>query len=158
MMTFTSDQWVILGLTFALGLFVGMWLTSGGRRKWKNRYTEEMDKRHALEKTHQEREAHWTTREKEWREQDSLHAAATRGQVADRPVGGSSYSDRDGDGFRDRPMGDRDGDGYRDRPLGDRDGDGYRDRPVMGGHRPGDVDGDGIPNRGDRHPADRDRY
>ena len=146
MMTFTSDQWVILGLTFALGLLIGMWLTSGGRRKWKNRYTEEMDKRRALEKTHQEREAHWTSREKEWREQDSLRsAAAARGPVADRPVTGGPYADRDGDG-------------YRDRPIGDRDGDGYRDRPIMGGHRPGDVDGDGIPNRGDRHPADRDRY
>ena len=54
---------------------------------------------------------------------------------------------------------DRDGDGYRDRPLGDRDGDGYRDRPLMGGgHRPGDLDGDGVPNRGDRHPADDRRF
>ena len=135
MTTFTPDQWIILGLTFVLGLLVGMWMTSGGRRKWKTRYNEDVDKRRALEKSHAEREAHWTSREKEWREQESLRGAAGRGPGT---------------------IGDRDGDGYADRPIGDRDGDGYRDRPLMGGghHRPGDIDGDGIPNRGDRHPAD----
>jgi hypothetical protein len=135
MTSFTPDQWIILGLTFVLGLLVGMWLTSGGRRKWKTRYNEEVDKRRELEKSHAERETHWASREKEWREADSLRAASDRNRT---------------------PMHDREGDGYRDRPLGDRDGDGYRDRPVIGGghHRPGDIDGDGIPNRGDRHPAD----
>jgi hypothetical protein len=133
MTTFSPDQWVIIGLVFVLGLLVGAWLTSGGRRKWRTRYNSEVEQRKALEKTHQEREAHWTAREKEWREQDSLRGAATRDRPAD---------------YRDAPQGD-----YRDVPRGD-----YRDRPAMGGHRPGDVDGDGIPNRGDRHPADDRRY
>lgn len=133
MTTFTPDQWIILGLTFLLGLLVGMWLTSGGRRKWKNRYTEEVDKRRALEKSHQDREAHWANREMELREQDSLRGAATRGRG---------------------PVMDRSDDGYRDQPLTDRDGDGYRDRPLSGDHRAVDVDGDGVSNRADRHPAD----
>jgi hypothetical protein len=137
MTTFTPDQWIILGLVFVLGLLVGMWMTSGGRRKWKGRYNEEIERRRALERTHNEREAHWTAREKEWREQDSLRGAAgrdTRGSFVDR-----------------------DGDGYRDRTLTDRDGDGYRDRPMGEDHRPGDVDGDGVSNRNDPHPADRRR-
>ncbi|HVF83481.1 MAG TPA: hypothetical protein VM913_04855 [Sphingomicrobium sp.] len=148
MTSFTPDQWIILGLVFVLGLLVGMWMTSGGRRKWKARYTEELDKRRSLEKSQGEREAHWASREKEWREQDSLRGAAReRGPVVDR----------DRDGYPDRPLADRDDDGYRERPLTDRDGDGYRDRPSAGNRRPGDIDGDGIPNRGDPHPADRRR-
>ena len=145
MTTFTPDQWIILGLTFLLGLLVGMWLTSGGRRKWKTRHNEEVERRRALEKTSSEREAHWASREKEWREQDSLRGAATR----ERPVVVPDDED-----YRDRTITDRDGDGYRDRPLTDRDGDDYRDRPLTGDHRPRDVDGDGVPNRADRHPAD----
>jgi Ca2+/H+ antiporter len=43
-MTFTSDPntWVIGALVFLLGLLVGMWMTAGGRRKWKHRYKEEV--------------------------------------------------------------------------------------------------------------------
>ena len=82
MTTFNNDQWIILGLVFILGMLIGMWLTAGGRRKWKARHTEELDKRRALEKTHAEREAAWTTREKELRDQDEARAKA----LADRPV------------------------------------------------------------------------
>ncbi|MCW3797149.1 hypothetical protein OMW55_04920 [Sphingomonas sp. BN140010] len=153
MTNFTPDQWVILGLVFVLGLLVGMWATSGGRRKWKNRYTEEQEKRRTLERDLKERDTVIAQRDKDLREADALHHSATRSRgaaagapVADRPVGSGPYDDRDRDGFRDRPIGDRDGDGYRDRPL------------VGGGRRPGDVDGDGVPNRGDRHPADDRRF
>ena len=107
MTTFTPDQWIILGLVFVLGLLVGMWLTSGGRRKWKSRYNQEVEQRRALEKTHSERESHWTNREREWREQDSLRGAAARERG---PV-----VDRDGDGYPDRRPGDVDGDGVPNR-------------------------------------------
>jgi hypothetical protein len=50
---------------------IGVFLTAGGRRKWKSRYNTEVDRRRDLEKTHAERE-------KEWRERDSLRAAAIR--------------------------------------------------------------------------------
>ena len=88
MLTFTPDQWIIIALVFVLGLLVGMWLTSGGRRKWKTRYNEELEQRRTLERNAKEREEHWATREKEWREQDSLRGAAIR--------------DRDRDGVADR--------------------------------------------------------
>ena len=88
MLTFTTDQWVILGLVFALGLLVGMWLTSGGRRKWKTRYTEESERRRMMERDLKDREDHWATREKEWRERESLLGASRR--------------DRDPDGYPDR--------------------------------------------------------
>ena len=105
MTTFTSDQWMILALVFVLGLLIGMFLTAGGRRKWKTRYRDEADRRAALEKQHRERETHWENREKEWREQDSLRAAA----VKDRR--GVTADDIDNDGVRDdvdrRPTDDR---------------------------------------------------
>ncbi|MEO5973444.1 MAG: hypothetical protein ABIP91_08815 [Sphingomicrobium sp.] len=78
MTTFTSDQWIILALVFVLGLLIGAFLSAGGRRKWKTRYREETDRREALEREHAERETHWSSREKEWREQDSLRAAAIK--------------------------------------------------------------------------------
>ena len=86
MTTFNTDQWMIIGLVFVLGLLVGMWLTAGGRRKWKARHSEEIEKRRVLEKTQSEREAHWTAREKELREQEALRA---RTAVDTRPVGDS---------------------------------------------------------------------
>ena len=92
-MNITSDPnlWAICGLVFLLGLLVGVFLTAGGRRKWKTRYETEITRRRELEKAHEERERHWTTQEKEWRERDSLRGAAIR--------------DRDGDGVRDdRPL------------------------------------------------------
>ena len=131
MLSFTTDQWVIIALIFVLGLLIGGFLFSGGGRKWKHRYNSEVDRRKELERLHGERE-------KEWREQDSLRAAALKDQArtatrdprdvnndgvvspAERPVG-----------FMDRVLGrDTDGDGVRDSREGfvDRDGDGIDDR------------------------------
>ena len=90
-MTFTSDPnvWVIAALVFLLGLLVGMWMTAGGRRKWKTRYKSEVDRRETLERDHAERTKDWDEREKEWRERDSLRAAAIksgRDPEDDRPL------------------------------------------------------------------------
>ena len=97
MVTFTSDQWVIVALVFILGLLIGAFLTAGGRRKWKARYREADARREALEYELRDDRARWEEREKEWREQDSLRGAAAR--------------DRDRDGVRDeadrRPNDDR---------------------------------------------------
>jgi hypothetical protein len=99
------NLWVICALVFVLGLLVGVFLTAGGRKKWKTRYNSEIDRRRELERAHEERETHWANQEKEWRERDSLRAAAVK--------------DRDGPGARDI-----DGDGVRDdadrRPTDDR--------------------------------------
>jgi len=78
MITFTSDQWVIVALVFVLGLLIGAFLTAGGRRKWKARYRDESDRREAIEREHKDHREQWTAREKEWREQDSLRAAAIK--------------------------------------------------------------------------------
>jgi hypothetical protein len=88
-MTITSDPnlWVICGLVFLLGLLIGIFLTAGGRRKWRTRYHSEVDRRRELEQEHEERERHWADQEKEWRERDSLRAAAVRDRDReDRPV------------------------------------------------------------------------
>jgi hypothetical protein len=75
-MTVTSDPnvWVIYALVFLLGLLIGVFLTAGGRRKWKERYKNEVDRREAIEREHAERE-------KEWRERDSLRGAAAKNPV-----------------------------------------------------------------------------
>ena len=83
-MNITSDPnlWAICILVFLLGLLVGVFLTAGGRRKWKTRYRSEVDRREALEHEHSERE-------KEWRERDSLRGAAVkdhRDPADDRPL------------------------------------------------------------------------
>jgi hypothetical protein len=72
-MNITTDPnlWAICALVFVLGLLIGVFLTAGGRKKWKTRYNSEVERRRELEKTHAERE-------KEWRERDSLRAAAIR--------------------------------------------------------------------------------
>ena len=72
-MNITSDPnlWAICGLVFLLGLLIGVFLTAGGRRKWRERYRTEVDRREALERDHAERE-------KEWRERDSLRGAAAK--------------------------------------------------------------------------------
>ncbi|WP_294173098.1 hypothetical protein [uncultured Sphingomonas sp.] len=129
MTTFTPDQWIILGLVFALGLLVGMWLTSGGRRKWKTRYNEEVERRRTLERESKDREAHWTSREKEWREQDSLRTAA-------------AGRHRDGPRFVET----RDDETSRVTDIHGRDG------------QRRDVDRDGVPDRDDRRPADDRRF
>ena len=78
MAIFTQDQWLIVALVFVLGLLIGMFMTSGGRCKWKTRYRDEVTRREALEKEHRHHRADFERREKEWREQDSLRAAAIK--------------------------------------------------------------------------------
>jgi hypothetical protein len=72
-MNITTDPnlWAICALVFLLGLLIGVFLTAGGRKKWKTRYNAEVERRRELERAHAERE-------KEWRERDSLRAAAIR--------------------------------------------------------------------------------
>ena len=41
MTAFTQDQWIILALVFVLGMLLGVFLTAGGRKKWKTRYHDE---------------------------------------------------------------------------------------------------------------------
>lgn len=80
-MNIMSDPnlWAICLLVFILGLLIGVFLTAGGRRKWKARYKSEVDRREALEREHSDRE-------KEWRERDSLRAAAAKDRDReDRP-------------------------------------------------------------------------
>ena len=76
MTLFTPSEWMILALIFVLGMLIGMFLTAGGRRKWKTRYSDERKRYDELERQHRDREKHWESREKEWREQDSLRGAA----------------------------------------------------------------------------------
>jgi hypothetical protein len=85
-MSFTTDPNVLLiyGLIFVLGLLIGVFLTSGGRRKWRERYNSENERRRELEKTHAEREKHWAEQEKDWRERDSLREAAVKSPPEDR--------------------------------------------------------------------------
>ena len=78
MIAFTSDQWAILALVFVLGLLVGAFLLAGSGRKWKNRYRSEVDRRETIESEHAEHHRQFEQREKEWREQDSLRAAAIK--------------------------------------------------------------------------------
>ena len=79
-MTITSDPnlWVICGLVFLLGLLIGVFLTAGGRRKWKQRYREESERRETLERDQEQYKRDMEEREKEWRERDSLRAAAVK--------------------------------------------------------------------------------
>ena len=88
-MNITSDPnlWVICALVFLLGVLIGIFLTAGGRRKWKTRYRNEADRREAIEREHQDHLSAMEVREKEWRERDSLRGAAVK--------------DRDGDGVPD---------------------------------------------------------
>jgi hypothetical protein len=90
-MNITTDPnlWAICILVFLLGLLIGIFVTAGGRRKWKTRYQSEVDRRQALEKEHEQRAKDWDEREKEWRERDSLRAAAVkdrRDPADDRPL------------------------------------------------------------------------
>ncbi len=134
MINFTSDQWVIVALVFVLGLLVGGFLFSGGGRKWKQRYNAEVAARKDLTETH-------ALREKEWREQDSLRAAALKDAERNRPVAATAATtdtrDLNNDGIvteaERKP-------GLMDRVLGrDRDGDGVTDSNdhVVDGDRDG---------------------
>lgn len=80
------NVWIIYGLVFVLGLLVGVFMTAGGRRKWKTRYQDESERRAQLERDHAEHE-------REWRERDSLRAAALKEK---------GTVDRDRDGVDDR--------------------------------------------------------
>ena len=77
-MNITTDPnlWAICALVFVLGLLIGVFLTAGGRRKWKARYNSEVERRRDLERVHSERE-------KEWRERDSLRDAAVKNPADD---------------------------------------------------------------------------
>ena len=79
-MNITTDPnlWAICALVFLLGLLIGVFLTAGGRRKWKTRYNSEVDRRKELEKAHADRIREHEEREKEWRERDSLRTAAIK--------------------------------------------------------------------------------
>jgi hypothetical protein len=72
------NVWVIAGLVFVLGVLIGMFLTAGGRRKWKARYNDEVANRESWEREHAKLKAEQVDREKEWRERDSLRAAAIK--------------------------------------------------------------------------------
>lgn len=83
------NLWVICVLVFLLGLLIGVFLTAGGRRKWKTRYNSEVERRKELEREQERRAKDMDEREKEWRERDSLRAAAIKdsGNPADgQPV------------------------------------------------------------------------
>ena len=85
----TSDPnvWAIAGLVFVLGLLIGMFLTAGGRRKWKARYKDEVENREAWEREHARLKQEHEEREKEWRERDSLRGAAVKDREREeRPV------------------------------------------------------------------------
>ena len=45
-MQFSNDPnvWIIYALIFLLGLLVGLFMTAGGRKKWKTRYYDEVDR------------------------------------------------------------------------------------------------------------------
>ena len=83
------NQLAIYVLVFLLGLLIGVFLTAGGRRKWKTRYNSEVDRRREVEKEHEKRLKDWDEREKEWRERDTLRGAAIRSgrdPADDRPL------------------------------------------------------------------------
>jgi uncharacterized membrane-anchored protein YhcB (DUF1043 family) len=82
----TSDPnvWVIAGLVFVLGLLIGMFLTAGGRRKWKTRYRDEVETREGWEREHARLKQEHEEREKEWRERDSLRGAAAKDDERER--------------------------------------------------------------------------
>jgi hypothetical protein len=106
MIAFTSDQWVIVALVFVLGLLIGAFLTAGGRRKWKARYRDEVERREALERENRDHLDRYEAREKDWRDQESARSAAIRENRRD-----PTTRDSDADGVRDsadrRPDDDR---------------------------------------------------
>lgn len=79
-MNITTDPnlWAICGLVFVLGLLIGIFLTAGGRRKWRDRYNSEVERRKVIEAERDRRAKEWEDRERDYRERDSLRAAAAR--------------------------------------------------------------------------------
>ena len=152
MLNFDPNQVVIYALVFVLGLLVGGFLFTGGGRKWKSRYAAEVDRRKELEVRH-------VAAEKDWREQEKLHAAALKERpvVVERapvvaPVAAAAAvpvierevtNDRTNEpllatkkpsGVLDRMLGrDKDGDGVNDSEDShvDRDDDGIDDRKEV---------------------------
>ena len=97
MLSFTSDQWVIVALVFVLGLLVGGFLFSGGGRKWKHRYNAEVARRRDLEAQHADAE-------RTWREQDSLRAAALKDRDSAARAQAAAELRHDEEVARDRPV------------------------------------------------------
>ena len=87
-MNITTDPnlWAICALVFLLGLLIGVFLTAGGRKKWKARYNSEVERRRELEKAREARSREGEDREKEWVERDILRTAAARSPADDRPL------------------------------------------------------------------------
>ena len=149
MLNFDPNQVVIYALIFVLGLLVGGFLFTGGGRKWKGRYNAEVDRRKELELRHE-------AAEKDWREQEKIHAAALRDRptIVERaplvaPVAAAAavpVIDREvtNDRSRDPLLATKKPSGVLDRMLGrDKDGDGVKDSED--GHV--DRDDDGIDDR-----------
>jgi ABC-type multidrug transport system fused ATPase/permease subunit len=86
MVNFTTDQWIIVALVFVLGLLIGMFMVSGLGRKWKRRYKDEVEARESWQAEHARLQEQISEREKEWRERDSLRAAALKERDRDRPI------------------------------------------------------------------------
>ena len=93
-MNITTDPnlWAICALVFLLGLLIGVFLTAGGRRKWRTRYNGEVERRREIEKLHENRAREWEAREKE---------LASRPVVV-APVVAAPARDVDRDGIDDR--------------------------------------------------------
>ena len=85
-MNITTDPnlWAICALVFLLGLLIGVFLTAGGRRKWKMRYKDEVETRESWQAEHDRLKQELDEREKEWRERDSLRAAAIKNPADER--------------------------------------------------------------------------
>jgi hypothetical protein len=72
------NMWAIAGLLFVLGVLIGMVLTAGGRRKWKERYEDEVQTREAWQAEHARVQQELDERERAARErQPSRPAPAT---------------------------------------------------------------------------------
>jgi hypothetical protein len=87
--TTDPNLWAICILVFLLGLLIGIFLTAGGRRKWKSRYKAEVENHEGWERENARLKQDLDDREKEWRERDSLRAAAIksgRDPEDDRPL------------------------------------------------------------------------
>jgi hypothetical protein len=153
MLNFDPNQVVIYTLVFVLGLLVGGFLFTGGGRKWKGRYNAEVDRRKEIEERH-------VAAEKEWRNQEKLHAAALKERpvvverapvvapvaAAGTTAGAVPVIDRDvtHDRSNEPLLATKKPSGFVDKMLGrDKDGDGVKDR------NDGfvDRDGDGVDDR-----------
>jgi len=72
MPVFTPEQWLLILLTFVLGIILGMALMANG--KWKGRYRDEVRRREALEAENEQLR-------RDAREMDSLRQAAVRDEA-----------------------------------------------------------------------------